>query len=95
VNRRNFLQSMIGGLAASAAVRQWPFRVYSFPTDIVLPNPAWEPDLMIMSRPTYDALFAAMNKIPINWEAAKRRDAARGGHRHGRWSPLYAPEYRS
>lgn len=22
---------MIGGLAASAAVRQWPFRVYSFP----------------------------------------------------------------
>ncbi|HEY6339343.1 MAG TPA: hypothetical protein VIW68_12690 [Candidatus Sulfotelmatobacter sp.] len=30
MNRRNFLNLMIGGVAASAAVRTWPFRVYSF-----------------------------------------------------------------
>jgi len=32
MKRRNFL---IGGIAASAAVRAWPFRVYSFPSQIV------------------------------------------------------------
>lgn len=36
---------MVGGVAASAAVRTWPFRVYSFPTDIKLASasefPAW------------------------------------------------------
>lgn len=34
-DRRNFLRSMIGGLAATAAVRTWPFRVYSFPNEII------------------------------------------------------------
>ena len=32
MKRRNFL---IGGIAAAAAVRTWPFRVYSFPSQIV------------------------------------------------------------
>ena len=27
---------MIGGVAASAAVRTWPFRIYSFPSEIQL-----------------------------------------------------------
>lgn len=27
---------MIGGVAASAAVRTWPFRVFSFPSEIVV-----------------------------------------------------------
>lgn len=31
MDRRNFLRTMIGGVAAGAAVRTWPFRVYSFP----------------------------------------------------------------
>ena len=34
MNRRSFLTSLIGGVAASAAVRTWPFRVYSFPKEI-------------------------------------------------------------
>lgn len=34
MNRRNF----IGGLFAGAAVRTWPFRVYSFPTEIAKPQ---------------------------------------------------------
>ena len=88
MNRRNFLQSMIGGLAASAAVRQWPFRVYSFPTRIVPYRSL--PDSIFVNTP-----WIAMNKIPVDWEAAELRAMLRGGHRHGRWSPLYAPEYRS
>jgi hypothetical protein len=33
VNRRSFLRSIVGGVAAAAAVRTFPFRVYSFPTE--------------------------------------------------------------
>lgn len=31
VDRRSFFHSMVGGVAIAAAVRTWPFRVYSFP----------------------------------------------------------------
>src|SRR5712664_4313309 len=31
MNRRSFFRSMIGGVAATVAVRTWPFRIYSFP----------------------------------------------------------------
>jgi hypothetical protein len=34
INRRNFLGMTIGGVAASAAVRTWPFRVFSFPSEV-------------------------------------------------------------
>lgn len=36
MNRRNFLRSLIGGIAATAAVRTFPFRVYSFPKEITI-----------------------------------------------------------
>jgi hypothetical protein len=38
MNRRNFLGMMVGGVAAAAAVRTFPFRVFSFPSEIVTPN---------------------------------------------------------
>lgn len=38
MDRRNFLRSLVGGIAATAAVRTFPFRVYSFPREIVLPS---------------------------------------------------------
>lgn len=38
MNRRNFLRTMIGGVAATAAVRTFPFRVYSFPSQIEVPS---------------------------------------------------------
>lgn len=37
-SRRNFLRVLVGGIAAEAAVRTWPFRVFSFPSDIVIPQ---------------------------------------------------------
>ena len=33
MNRRAFLGSLVGGVAAAAAVRTWPFRVFSFPAE--------------------------------------------------------------
>ena len=42
MNRRNFLGALVGGVATAAAVRTWPFRVYSFPADpqIITPEKA-------------------------------------------------------
>jgi hypothetical protein len=34
MDRRSFFCSMIGGVATAAAVRTWPFRVYSFPSEL-------------------------------------------------------------
>jgi hypothetical protein len=34
MNRRKFIGAMVGGVAVSAAVRTFPFRVYSFPATI-------------------------------------------------------------
>lgn len=38
MNRRGFLRGLAGGVAATAAVRTFPFRVFSFPTEIVKPE---------------------------------------------------------
>ena len=35
MNRRPFFGTLVGGVATAAAVRTWPFRVYSFPSLIV------------------------------------------------------------
>jgi hypothetical protein len=37
MDRRKFLSSLIGGVAAAAAARTFPFRVFSFPKDIQYP----------------------------------------------------------
>lgn len=41
MNRRAFLSTLVGGVAAAAAVRTFPFRVYSFPKEPVR-IAAWE-----------------------------------------------------
>ena len=38
MDRRGFISTLFGGVAATAAVRTWPFRVLSFPKEIVVPN---------------------------------------------------------
>ena len=36
MDRRRFLRSLVGGVAVTAvATREWPFRVYSFPGEVV------------------------------------------------------------
>lgn len=37
LNRRGFLRAMVGGIAVAAAERTFPFRVFSFPKEIVVP----------------------------------------------------------
>lgn len=37
LNRRGFLQALVGGVATAAAVRTFPFRVFSFPTAVAKP----------------------------------------------------------
>jgi hypothetical protein len=39
MERRNFLRTLIGGVAVAAAIRTWPFRVYSFPSEPVTLGP--------------------------------------------------------
>jgi len=38
VERRNFLRTLVGGVAVAAAARNWPFRVYSFPSEVAPAN---------------------------------------------------------
>jgi hypothetical protein len=34
VRRRDFLSGLVGGVVAVTAVREWLFRIYSFPSDV-------------------------------------------------------------
>ena len=38
MNRRGFLSLLVGGVAAAAAERAFPFRVFSFPSQVVEPS---------------------------------------------------------
>lgn len=38
MDRRKFLSALIGGVATAAAVRTFPFRVFSFPKEITRPD---------------------------------------------------------
>lgn len=37
MNRRGFLKMLVGGVAVAAAAPSFPFRVFSFPSDVVQP----------------------------------------------------------
>ena len=40
-DRREFLKQLVGGVALAGAARTWPFRVYSFPSEIKLEPASW------------------------------------------------------
>lgn len=65
MNRRNFLGKLIGGVAATAAVRTWPFRVYSFPRRVRVDHL----DLMRWGEGTFSELWGA-NLTPADINAA-------------------------
>lgn len=64
MNRRNFLHTLIGGVSASAAVRTWPFRVYSFPSQFTFPRLSSD-----QAQKAYDVLTKAV-PIQISEEGA-------------------------
>jgi len=61
VNRRRFIGTLIGGVTASAAVRTFPFRVFSFPAEIKLAGTCWYnvDSFMIPGHSNVEALLAA------------------------------------
>lgn len=42
MDRRQFFRSKIGGVAAGAAVRSWPFRAYFFPKQVMIAVPGYQ-----------------------------------------------------
>ena len=63
MDRRGFLKSLVGGLAVGAAVRTWPFRVYSFPSEIVVPEVPSSMVLDQLNEVTYKYLTATIPSI--------------------------------
>lgn len=62
MKRRDFLGVMVGGIAAAAAVRTWPFRVFSFPSEVV-PG-AWEPGGFFVDDVFIESVRLSMAPIP-------------------------------
>src|SRR5258708_33970393 len=68
MNRRSFLGSLVGGVAATAAVRTWPFRVFSFPTSLAMPLPDFT-DKYLKTIRFINAFDLAQNRMICRWEA--------------------------
>jgi len=66
MNRRNFIGMMVGGVAAAAAVRTWPFRVYSFPSE---PRIAF-PDFRVIQ---YTVTWVNKNGLELEAHAGAQR----------------------
>jgi hypothetical protein len=63
MNRRDFFRhTIIGGVAAAAAVREWPFRVFSFPSKV-------EPALAIRSVRFVRAFDPIRGRMINQWDA--------------------------
>ncbi len=77
MDRRNFLKTLVGGVAATAAVRSFPFRVFSFPTEIVAPPmltridvlqgwAALKPECAVRVHYSADNVLPMWNAIDVN-----------------------------
>ena len=95
MNRRSFISLLAGGIAAGAAVRTFPFRVYSFPSDIVIapvldtPVPLLVDQLneIYLQVPHWPARGPHPHPIPTvpshgaeAWMGPRPRRAQRAGH---------------
>jgi hypothetical protein len=63
MKRRSFLRSLVGGVACAAAVRTFPFRVFSFPSEIQRLRPIMYCDLEPFVQPIYD-IYSLCSTIP-------------------------------
>jgi hypothetical protein len=64
MERRDFLRSLVGGIAVAGAVRQWPFRVFSFPSEVVPANIFYDDPVYALQ------LEVVRNEIPTLWEGS-------------------------
>src|SRR5712671_3555595 len=64
MDRRNFLRTLVGGVAVAAAVRTFPFRVYSFPSTPAVIDPKLARRMLERIR---EALGAEVNDPPPIW----------------------------
>ena len=62
MDRRNFLRSLVGGVAVTAAARTFPFRVFSFPLQITVPSGPFlrELEIIYYDKSAIDALQEMM-----------------------------------
>ncbi len=92
MDRRAFLGTLIGGIAATAAVHAWPFRVFSFPSEIVIPTPN-QLLLTVMTIPTItEARLLASDDLKA---LTGVYDAALGKWRIGQMKPAFSKNLRS
>lgn len=84
MNRRGFLGAMVGGVAAATAVRTFPFRVFSFPSQIKVAT--------IGEYYDYASFSSAANAEA--WDEIVAKCAEELGHRAGlTMNALYRLEY--
>lgn len=74
MNRRGFLRGLVGGIAVAAAAPSFPFRVFSFPSEIVVCRSAF-PSAWIIYE---DAIREQLNQLSVarlfrkcGWESAE------------------------
>ena len=73
MNRRGFLGMMIGGIATAAAVRTFPFRVFSFPKEIKIakfPVQAPLPPQLAQALRNFGPMFNATVSAVVTAEQA-------------------------
>jgi len=82
MNRRGFL-GLIGGVAAIAAERTFPFRVFSFPTEIKIAKATDITfDVIYYDRRALDVLKEGY--VTEHWKGQRMRKAQDGGV----WEPI-------
>jgi hypothetical protein len=68
MDRRGFLRSLVGGVAVAAAVRTFPFRVYSFPPAPVLAGNEFLDHFVWYTNPeataAYKELLGELERMP-------------------------------
>jgi len=70
MDRRNFLRSLVDGVAVATAVRTWPFRVYSFPARISRPTEI--DDLIFFMHPGGISYFFEQRTPFPTWAGLER-----------------------
>jgi hypothetical protein len=65
MDRRSFLRSMIGGVAAATAVRTFPFRVFSFPSEIEIPKLLLSPGDVVTFGGVFQVNPVTRKEVPI------------------------------